>query len=258
MELENVTRENYPSLTKCPFQNPFGYIYLLTNKETGQMYVGKHKYALPRVDGAYWGGGTRIRADRKKYGNKAFKREVLYWMEHDPDKSVRALTKELNLWERFFIEKLGTFENPNDYNDTRGGDGLDSDLCIGKLNHMYGCKGELDPMYGKRGKDSPWHNKTHTADEKKKISEKLKGRVRSAEHSKNISEAKLNARSEPFYQLTDDYRVVHEFKRYSETKKYGFCPSAVSHVCNGKQEFHQQYRWMFVSDYEQMLSDRKE
>ena len=43
----------------CNFR-PFGYIYLVTNKVNGHMYVGQHQYNQPHIDYSYKGSGKQL------------------------------------------------------------------------------------------------------------------------------------------------------------------------------------------------------
>ena len=46
----------------------FGYIYKITNKINGKIYVGKHKYDKPEIDESYWCSGSYIMRSINKYG----------------------------------------------------------------------------------------------------------------------------------------------------------------------------------------------
>lgn len=179
-----------PRITQCPYKHPYGYIYLYTNKFNEHKYIGKHKFSEPKIDLFYKGsGGVHWKNAILKYGWENFSKEVLFWLD-----TIEGLTDEehneiLNQKEKFFIDLFGTFENPLDYNETTGGDGIASELMKGKLNPMYGRSGELNPMYGKKGKESPWYGKTHTEETKQKISRALSGKSVSEETKLKISKA---------------------------------------------------------------------
>ena len=73
-----------------------GFVYLITNKKTGQKYIGKKlakfKTTKPPLKGkknkrrgykesdwkTYWGSSDRLNADVKALGEKNFTREILY------------------------------------------------------------------------------------------------------------------------------------------------------------------------------------
>ena len=50
------------------------HLYKITNKETGQYYIGKRK---GNVQGSYWGSGLRIKRHIKKYGKENFTYDIL-------------------------------------------------------------------------------------------------------------------------------------------------------------------------------------
>lgn len=129
--------------------------------------------------------------------------------------------------------------------------------------------GEKHPMYGKKGKDSPNFGKKFSEEHKQKISAalmgrkfseehkaKLKGRKFSEEHKAKLSKAKIGKignRSKEVVQLSleGDFIANHP----SMTIK-GFCQSAISACCLGKQKYHKGYKWMYKSDYEKMLTEK--
>ncbi len=96
-----------------PQKKPYGYIYKITNKINGKVYVGKH--AKSELDESYWGSGLDLNKDLKKLGIQSFDRQVLDWCNTN---------EELNEREIFWIEKLNTFKDPFHYNLTSGGDGI--------------------------------------------------------------------------------------------------------------------------------------
>lgn len=63
------------------YSDNIGYIYLIVNKESGKVYVGKHVLlengVLKKKD--YWTSGTYISRALEKYGKRAFYRKPLYW-----------------------------------------------------------------------------------------------------------------------------------------------------------------------------------
>jgi hypothetical protein len=59
----------------------YGYIYITTNKETGDRYVGKHRGAQRDPD--YYGSGRHIRKQIKEYGTRAFTNRIVEWCDSD-------------------------------------------------------------------------------------------------------------------------------------------------------------------------------
>lgn len=125
----------------CPYERPFGYIYLVTNLINGHMYIGKHEFHHPWLDKSYQGSGIRLWRAYKKYGMKNFDTIILEWTDKNND--------ELNRLETYWIEVFGVFNFSFHYNLTEGGDGAS---FPGESNPMYNnhrFAGENNPNYGK-------------------------------------------------------------------------------------------------------------
>lgn len=128
--------------------------------------------------------------------------------------------------------------------------------------------GEKHPMWGKKGKDNPLYGKPLSEEHKKKISEsnkgkkmseetkaKLKGRKLSEEHKAKLAAAKIGKigkHRKEVVQLTLNGDFIAE---YQSGTIQGFCQSAISACCSGKQKWHKGFKWMFKSDYEKMLAE---
>lgn len=126
----------------------YNYIYLITNKSNGKIYIGKH--STDNLDDGYMGSGILIGKAKKKYGIENFTKEYLAFCD----------TKEkLNCLERFYIKKYKA--NENGYNLTEGGDGGITwrGLC---------------PSIGKKY----FLGKHHSEETKEKIGKALKGKKR--------------------------------------------------------------------------------
>lgn len=183
-------------LVECPFENPYGYVYVYTNKINGHMYIGKHRFSKPYIDLNYKGSGTRHwKSALEKYGWDNFTKEVLFWLEYNPKLSEKEHNAILNEKEIYFIKLFNTYVDKKHYNETIGGDGLSSEQMSGENNHMYGRKGELSPTYGLRGEKSAWWGRKHTDEYKKRMSELNKGKVFSEETRNKIGEANFGHKS---------------------------------------------------------------
>ena len=166
----------------CPYKSSWGYVYLLVNSTNGHRYVGKHIYKRkcePYIDNSYWAsGGSHLQnALAKLNGDKsAFIRYILDWVEWTPVDTDITLSKRLADLEEYHIYMLGTWENPDDYNETPGGDGWKA----GELNPMYGnhrFAGENHPLYGRIGEDNPRYGTKHTDLAKQRMSVSAKQRI---------------------------------------------------------------------------------
>lgn len=82
---------------------PVGYIYKVTNIDTGEFYIGQHK--KPIFDKNYYGSGIRARALYNKYGRSKLKIEVIDWAKD---------IAELNKKEEEYINKL--YDDTNNIN----------------------------------------------------------------------------------------------------------------------------------------------
>lgn len=157
-------------------------IYLITNKMTGQMYVGQSICIYRRFDEhrrAQGFGHSRIDNAINKYGAENFSFEIIMTIEND--------TKKLNDAEREWIAILNTYEDKNHYNLTPGGDfspmkvpeiaakvsksrkGMKfSEETIKKMSKAK--SGENHPLYGKKGEEHPSYGRKHTPKAKEKMS----------------------------------------------------------------------------------------
>lgn len=88
----------------------FGYIYKITNTINGKIYVGLHK--SEKFDESYWGSGSNLKEDYKKFGRDKFIREVL--------ESCDTL-EQLNEREQHWIEYLDARNPSVGYNIQPGG-----------------------------------------------------------------------------------------------------------------------------------------
>ena len=166
------------------------YIYKITNKVNGKIYVGKH--ASKRKN--YWGSGIILKAAIKKYGKENFIKEIIEYCENENELSTREI---------FWIKFLNSRNRLIGYNITEGGDG--NSIIVGywkgknlsdehKKNisaHHADVSGDKNPMFGKTHDDTIKENlrkiKTglkHSIETRQKQSEKAKGN--------NNSNSKLN------------------------------------------------------------------
>lgn len=113
----------------------YGYVYKITNKLNGKIYVGKR--ASEVFDEKYWGSGRAIKNSINKYGINNFTREILQWYNSDD---------ELNTGERFWINKLKSNQKEFGYNFTDGGTGgntikyLSEEEKVNRLNKIAETK----------------------------------------------------------------------------------------------------------------------
>lgn len=166
----------------------YNYIYIITNKINGKIYIGKH--STNNLDDGYMGSGVLILKAEQKYGIENFTKEYLAFCDTE---------ETLNYLERFYIKKYKAREVG--YNLTDGGDGKlgnkHSEATLLKMSNSL--KGREAWNKGKTGiysdetrkKICDSHKgKTHSvSDETKiKISQSEKGKIVSLETRKKLSE----------------------------------------------------------------------
>lgn len=88
-----------------------GYIYKITNINTGRFYIGKRE--KPFFDKDYWGSNRELLIDIHRQGKENFKREII---------AKAKCKKELQKREILLIKKYKAIELG--YNKTKGGEGM--------------------------------------------------------------------------------------------------------------------------------------
>lgn len=130
------------------------YVYKTTNMINGRFYIGVHQSKDINND-KYLGSGKLLKLAIKKHGRKNFKREILF----EFNSSEEAYEKELEIVNYDFLKE----HEGNIYNVGEGGNG-------GRVYSVH-----------------PWLGKTHTEEEKQKISEGNKGKICTEEQRLNLS-----------------------------------------------------------------------
>ena len=207
-------------------------IYLITNKMTGQMYVGQSIRIYRRFDEhrrAQGFGHSRIDNTINKYGAENFSFEIIMTIENDIEK--------LNNAEREWIAILNTYEDDFHYNLTPGGDfnpmkipeivaKISGDFNPAKLpevrakiskansgkKHSEETRKKISEALS--GENHPMYGKKLSEETRKKISEALSGKKLSEEHRKKLSKAN-SGENNPMYgkKLSEEHR-----KKISEAK----------------------------------------
>lgn len=148
-------------------------IYLITNKNTCQMYVGQSINIQKRFDEHRRVtnlGHSRIDNAINKYGAENFSFEIIMTIEND--------TEKLNDAEREWIAILNTYEDDFHYNLTPGGDFNPSKLPEVQAKMSEALKGrKLSEKHRKKlseaksGENHPWFGKKFSEEYRKKLSE---------------------------------------------------------------------------------------
>lgn len=175
-----------------------GYIYLVTNRVNGKIYVGQHK--KQQFDSSYKGSGNLIRQAIKKYGKDKFDVVMI---------DTADTKEELNQKEVFYIETLNCKDHNIGYNIADGGGGGNLNVeCYWKHNEMpdemkqkmsiAAKKRYEDPEERRKcsenhadfsGEKHPMYGKHHTEEARRKISEAAKSRKLSDETKEKKSKS---------------------------------------------------------------------
>ncbi|WP_338433205.1 NUMOD3 domain-containing DNA-binding protein [Clostridium tyrobutyricum] len=256
-----------------------GLIYVATNRVNGKQYVGQtmRKFEVRQgqhiQDSENNRDNTHFHSAIRKHGQDNFKWAIIVEGVDNMD--------SLNRLEQYWIEELDTFKNG--YNSTSGGENcIVSDEARRKMSEAK--KGEKNPNWNKHLspeaiKKMSEANKNVWKDEeyKKKMSEAKKGgknpnwgKHHTPEAIKKLSEAnkgekapnwgKFGAkhpRSKPVYQLdklTEEITARFAGVREAE-RQTGVANPHISKVCKGKQKTAGGFKWCYVEDYKEVVTN---
>jgi len=152
------------------------FIYCTTNLVNGKKYVGKH--LTNNIDDNYFGSGLILKESIQKYGREFFSFEILEFCDS---------LDELNSKEYFWIKNKKSHISEGGYNLTYGGDG--GDTFSGSKNKETIRKSRSIAIKKYWDSLSP--------DQKENRIKKIRGKKRSIESRKNISEGKIGYTMSP-------------------------------------------------------------
>lgn len=137
----------------------FGCIYIITNKISGEQYVGQtikgaQKRFREHISYAKKCKGSLLHFKIREYGSENFFVEVI-------ESSVPYV--ELDNKEIYYIEKLQTLA-PNGYNVHRGGTAYRTEMMRNKMSECV--SGDKNPMYNAKGEKNHFYGKKHTEETK--------------------------------------------------------------------------------------------
>lgn len=149
----------------------YNYIYLITNKLNGKIYIGKH--STDNLNDGYMGSGIIIKRAIAKDGKDNFTKEYLAFCDSEDT---------LNYLEKFYIKKYKAKDVG--YNLTDGGEGLQNPNIeirqkisasrkgkprfLGKT-HSNNTKQKMSESH--KGNKNPFYGKHHSEETKRKICE---------------------------------------------------------------------------------------
>ena len=179
-------------------------IYMITNKKTGQKYVGQSIDIEDR-----WGRHCRKRTENssyvdraiEKYGKDNFRINVITKLP--PDKKL------LSIHEKYWIKFYNTFEDDFHYNLTPGGE----TVMLGR-HHTEESKKRMSEV--KLGEQNPFYNKKHTEESEEEENESDKEKEDNNEKLKEDVSNSFSSDSDEFNQNDED--IIPDFlKKTSHT-----------------------------------------
>ena len=146
------------------------FVYKTTNLINNKFYYGAH--STTDIDDGYIGSGSVLLKAIKKYGKKAFLREVIAFFNTRED---------MFEFEELLISHI--LESDNSYNVMSGGDC--GPVMYGPDNFMFGKKGELSPNFGiKRSQETIERMKASNANRGKPMSKETREKVSNSRKGK--------------------------------------------------------------------------
>ena len=177
-------------------------IYKITTP-TDKIYIGQSTNCLIRK--SYYSRAScakqiRLHASLQKYGWKAHKFEIIHV----------CLESELNELEIYYIDLFKSFNTPHGLNLQSGGG-----------NYKLSEETKLKIGNKRRGKKGAKHTEEH----KKYMSKILSGRIRSKEHSENISKSKKGKTVRKGFKLTMEHKCKLSEAMMGHKRGVGKSPS---------------------------------
>lgn len=204
----------------------------------GKMYVGITKDKPEHR----WSNGNGYKRQPlffnaiNKYGWENFKHEIL----------LENLTKEeASMAEKIFIGYWNLNDTNNGYNIASGGANFweHSEITKQKLSESH--KGKNNPMYGIRGKDAPMYGRHHTEYAKEINRLAHLGKKHTAESKRKMSEKRKDANSpnkKPVY-CVELNRIFWGAKE--AWMELGINRSSICAVCKGQRKLAGGYHWRY-------------
>lgn len=168
----------------------FFYIYKITNKLNGKIYIGVHK--TKDLNDGYFGSGKILGRAIEKHGRENFEKEILEFFssyEEALEKEKETVTDEFLLREDVYnVRRGGT--GGFDYINKKGLNYLKTNPGIGEKNNFYGKthSEETKALLSEYRKKQVMPQRTQEHNEK--IRNALKGKKHTKERCENISKAK--------------------------------------------------------------------
>lgn len=184
-------------------------IYLIINKKTGQKYVGGSKDIERRIKKhiSSPNNGSYIDNAIQKYGFDSFDWQVI--------EELSADWEIIGGREEYWVSFYNTFEDPEHYNLTKGGEGISG------WKHTKEAKEKMSKNHADvSGKNNGMWRKKHTPESCKKISESLIGHEVSNETRKKLSENHADVSKENNPNWKDYGRIIKSGKTENGIQRY--------------------------------------
>ncbi len=200
-------------------------IYAITHRETGRQYVGRSVDVEDRWAHHYSAGCSYIGTVIQRYGSRAFDFEIIEECDRD----------QLDEREIYWIAKLGTMK-PSGFNLGRGGKGVDFTPEV-RAKMSTALKGRKVSDETKRIWSRQRSGRTLNVDWRRKVSEGLKGKPKTAEHRIKTGKARASLTEDQVRTARDLAQQGVRHKDIAES--FGCCTATISHICSGRS-----YKWV--------------
>jgi len=206
------------------------FVYLWHNKTNNRKYVGYHRGTL---DDGYIS-STSNNSFWKDFDYDEFQREVIF--EGTRDECLK--------YEQDYLKSID-ISSDEWYNNARGAEIIFTQEVKDKIrnHHLGGTSGMLGKNHSKETKiklQLALKNIIHNKEWNKKVSQALKGKLKSEQHKKNLSLAKINSKNEKnrdsklynfFNTKTKESIICTKYEFYNN---YNFHEMNVYRLANGK------------------------
>ena len=220
------------------------YIYKTTNILNGKIYIGQH-YGKRKN---YIGSGKLLKEDIKKYGKKNFSNEILEYCD----------IKNLDIKEKYWIEKLNSNNPDIGYNITIGGNGVDPKTASEKLKGRKFSESHKKNISINHadvsGDKNPMWRKTHSKETINKIKKNIREWVKNIGYTNEQKERRRkitigrnnpNYNNTPVLQMDLNGNIIKEWKDLYSLKESGYNSKLISRVCRGFRKTAFGNKWQF-------------
>ena len=242
-------------------------VYIHTNKINGKKYIGQ----TCQNPETRWNKGFGYRRNPyfwsaiQKYGWDNFEHEII---------ASNLTLEEANDMEEYYIALFDTMNQENGYNMQSGGDNR-SHIEETKEKIRQSHLGMITPKETREklsimmsGENHPFYGTHRSEETKKKIREAQIGEKNhmwgvhhTEEWKKNVRQKLLgdkNPNAKSVVQLSINLEFIKKWVCVSDAQKALNIKGGISSVCKGKRKIAGGFKWMYLEDYEGMISQNAE